>query len=103
LYKFPALKLKGPSENGDMKGRGKISSQIAPSAFLLHRRAAVSLPPLSPSPELSSTTRRRGRRLAAMKVSIKTLKGSTFEINVDPSTKVRHAAAAAALLSLICV
>jgi hypothetical protein len=39
-----------------------------------------------------------------MKVSIKTLKGSTFEINVDPSTKVRHAAAAAAaLLSLICV
>jgi hypothetical protein len=28
-----------------------------------------------------------------MKVSIKTLKGSSFEIEVDPSSKVRRAAA----------
>jgi hypothetical protein len=49
------------------------------------------LPQSSEFPELGGARRGRTKR-AAMKVSIKTLKGSSFEIEVEPSSKVRSAA-----------
>lgn len=45
---------------------------------------------LSPSPLLPLTSSAAGGGGGAMKVSIKTLKGSSFEIDVEPTSKVRR-------------